>query len=257
MYMAIMAKWNIEDKVLKTRQWVNSLMKATGIGRKHGFRFLMNVHQEEYCVTQNSYHGIGVLFGLKENYAALSFYSEKGFHGLPVGYETGVNIKLTQFVRNTEHLGRCVNKKMADSAGQNPTPYYFGLCTAKAIAQTIYEKCGCISPVKDTFIPYLNPRNFDLTGYPLNYSFEKDCRNVHKYGLCAYVLLQQLLENKLWPRAPYCPLPCRERSFTMTFDRKKLNTNFLVGDRNSTESLIVKKIYNDIAKQAYFHRNNG
>uniref|UniRef100_A0A915KEM6 Uncharacterized protein n=1 Tax=Romanomermis culicivorax TaxID=13658 RepID=A0A915KEM6_ROMCU len=121
-----------------------SPLRLSGIGSQHGFKFLMNVHQEEYCTHYNVYDGIGFLFGLKENYAPYDFNCDKGFFKMAVGYDVNINIKPTKFIRNTEHLRRCTNKPLVDYDGKHPIPYYRGFCLLAELTCMVQWKFLCM-----------------------------------------------------------------------------------------------------------------
>uniref|UniRef100_A0A915KKY9 Sodium channel protein Nach n=2 Tax=Romanomermis culicivorax TaxID=13658 RepID=A0A915KKY9_ROMCU len=219
-------------------------LKLSGVGSQHGFKFLMNVHQEEYCTNYNVYDGIGFLFGLKENYAPYDFNCDKGFFKMAVGYDVNVNIKPTKFIRNTEHLRRCTNKPLVDYNGKHPIPYYRGFCLVFELVKLFYHTCHCIIPSYEFYTPYMNRHNFDFGDFPENVTMANDCDKAQKFHSCVSILMQKFWLNKLWQYLPLCPLPCSETVYTITFGMKKLSFNSLEVD---------KSVDSDIVKQAYYN----
>uniref|UniRef100_A0A915J430 Uncharacterized protein n=1 Tax=Romanomermis culicivorax TaxID=13658 RepID=A0A915J430_ROMCU len=225
-------------------------LKLNGTGQREGFKFLLNVHQEEYCTPYNVYNGTGFLFGLKENYAPYDFNCDKGFLKISIGSDVNINVKPTKFIRNTEHLKKCTNKPLVDYEGKHPIPYYRGFCLVAELVKLFYHTCHCILPSYDFYTPYMNHHNFEFSGFPNNLTKEIICDKNPKFSICVSILMQKFYFNKLWQILPLCPLPCFETVYTITFSMKKLSWNSLKIEK-SVDSALVEGAYHNATSYYY------
>uniref|UniRef100_A0A915I680 Uncharacterized protein n=1 Tax=Romanomermis culicivorax TaxID=13658 RepID=A0A915I680_ROMCU len=72
----------------------------------------MNIAQDTFCGSLEKYKGVGISVKAHSQNIPVAFGFEESYHTLTPGYEIDVIIKLTKYIRKTEHLGRCTNRKV-------------------------------------------------------------------------------------------------------------------------------------------------
>lgn len=110
------------------------------IGYKNGLQLLLNVGQDDYCVTREDYSAGLRIMVHNPNIQPLYFMNHPFL--VTAGYFTNVAIKVTNVRRFTAHLGKCTDFQFLPLY-PSATVYYKEACYLDCFAQFTYDQCGC------------------------------------------------------------------------------------------------------------------
>lgn len=135
------------------------LLTLQSTGPNNGFKMLLNVRQEDYCVTRTDAAGFKVL--IHDPSLQPMFFLERPLSMAP-GFETNVAIRYTRHVKRTDDLGYCVKFRALDLFPKAEV-YFKEACYMECYANYIYNNCSCMplyGPPRSNYI------KMKLTGKP-------------------------------------------------------------------------------------------
>lgn len=138
-------------------------LKLKSTGPNNGFKTLLHVHQDEYCVTRS--HGAGFTVLVHDADVQPLFFLERPI-SLSPGYETNVAVRYTKLTKKTAGLGRCVNFTKL-SLYPHAVKYYKQACYMECFTNYVYKSCNCTPLYGPPRSNYLIKENENLAYTPL------------------------------------------------------------------------------------------
>lgn len=117
---------------------------TTGVGYNSGYKFLLNVNSDKYCVYKNeTWYGVGfhVTFHGRNMFPAEC--DTEGTVFVSPGYQYNIVLKPIHYIRKTSHLGKCVwHYPLYMFPKQD---YVKKLCHVQCLMDQLWKICSCFA----------------------------------------------------------------------------------------------------------------
>lgn len=225
----------------------------TGIGNKNGYKFVLNVHEEEYCQNfKNIWYGVGLHATFHDrDFAYPELDDDEGTMYLSPGFEYNVLVRPTLYKRHTENIGRCINHYPVYLF--QTTNYNRYLCETQCLMELVWRSCKC---------PYLEATNFrkafakHIGVRPQDIPF--DCWRSGESILCVSKFFIDGTASLVLKHCKHCKQPCQERKYKLDISASKFPPSknfrrFHTKQFNFTSDSFVEK--NIVVLNIYYENN--
>lgn len=195
----------------------------------NGLVLEMKLDKSELCGNDEIKNGFGFRFCIHRKERIPTFVFNK-FYSLSTGYSTRVSLSKVNYIRKTEHLGRCATQFKLFLT-PNASEYFQDICRLQCYTEIVANLCQCMlphsAPYRKIFLKKLKINVTDENSLKLC-DFQKfKCMNdLYRKGLAGGDHFLRSMCHK-------CPEPCQDEEYKIQMSSllkkqpKGLNQTFL------------------------------
>lgn len=188
---------------------------------QNGLRLLLNVNQSEYCGVARKWYGAGFRTYIHDTQVMSEYHVNPPLQLYP-GSDVVVSIKPTQFIRNTEHLGKCAqfeNLLLFPFVSK----YNQEICYIQCLTEIIWHQCHCLLSWHTLLLEFM------IKYFNISKNNIKLCSIANQK--CLKELESRIYNLPVQSECRYCKRPCYETKYdysvtTLKFPQNRLRSMY-------------------------------